>query len=309
MCIRDRYQRRVHGVCEAALSRKFNIKPKLYLAEQPLTEEVQQNLKLMGHFGAQMKLKTKEELSELHLQSLQQDLNAQQEIDEWLIPGGGSNILGTIGFINAAFEVKMQIDCNDAKVPNLIFIPCGSMGTVAGLLLGFALLEFKDTIIYAVEISKDTPDRRPKIIKLALDTLKYLKQHDDSIPDITEEYLNSKLVLISNFFGTGYGTPTIESEQTKKLLKELDFIQLDSSYTGKAFAALKYLLEKQRELFNDKVVLFWNTKSSIDLSEEIQDFNYEEELPEEFHKFFNGTVPLVTELVPSMPIGEEIQFT
>ena len=57
----------------------------------------------------------------------------------------------------------MQIDCNDAKVPNLIFIPCGSMGTVAGLLLGFALLEFKDTIIYAVEISKDTPDRRPKV--------------------------------------------------------------------------------------------------------------------------------------------------
>ena len=58
----------------------------------------------------------------------------------------------------------MQIDCNDAKVPNLIFVPCGSLGTIAGLLLGFVLLGFKDTKIYGVEVSKDTPDKRPKVI-------------------------------------------------------------------------------------------------------------------------------------------------
>ena len=50
-------------------------------------------------------------------------------------------------------------------------------------------------------------------------------------------------MLISNFFGSGYGAPTIEGEEIKKIVKELDFIELDSSYTGKAFAAFKYLLD------------------------------------------------------------------
>lgn len=57
----------------------------------------------------------------------------------------------------------MQIDCNDAKVPNLIFLPCGSLGSIAGLLLGFALLGFKETKIYGVEVSGDNPNKRPKV--------------------------------------------------------------------------------------------------------------------------------------------------
>ena len=67
---------------------------------------------------------------------------------------GASNVIGTLGYVNAAFEVKKQIDCNDAKVPNLVFVPCSSLGTVAGLILGFALLDFKETKVYGVEISK-----------------------------------------------------------------------------------------------------------------------------------------------------------
>ena len=74
-----------------------------------------------------------------------------------------NHCLGTIGFVNAAFEVKMQIDCNDAKVPNLIFLPCGSLGSIAGLLLGFALLGFNETKIYGVEIYSNNPNQRAQV--------------------------------------------------------------------------------------------------------------------------------------------------
>jgi len=47
-------------------------------------------------------------------------------------------------------------------------------------------------------------------------------------------------------------------------------------------------------MFENKVVLFWNTKNSIGHSDEIQEFNYEDELPKEFHKYFDCTVEITT---------------
>ena len=43
-------------------------------------------------------------------------------------------------------------------------------------------------------------------------------------------------------------------------------------------------------MVENKVVLFWNTKSSINNSEELEDFHYEDDMREEFHKFMNGTI-------------------
>ena len=81
--------------------------------------------------------------------------------------------------------------------------------------------------------------------------------------------LNEKLVLVSNYFGTGYGIKTKEGEAAKVLMKELDFIELDTTYTSKTFAAIQYMLEKKKEMLENKVVLFWNTKSSINHTEEL----------------------------------------
>ena len=52
-------------------------------------------------------------------------------------------------------------------------------------------------------------------------------------------------------------------------MKELDFIELDTTYTSKTFAAIQYMLEKKKEMLENKVVLFWNTKSSINHTEEL----------------------------------------
>ena len=50
--------------------------------------------------------------------------------------------------------------------------------------------------------------------------------------------LNDKLVLVSNFFGKGYGLPTKEGEAAKAMMKDMDFIELDTTYTGKTFAVI-----------------------------------------------------------------------
>ena len=48
-------------------------------------------------------------------------------------------------------------------------------------------------------------------------------------------------------------------------------------------------------MFEDKVVLFWNTISSVNLSEELEDFHWEDDLPDEFHKYFNGDIEIIKE--------------
>ena len=172
-----------------------------------------------------MHLVDDETVWKLHSQSSALDPGAElKNTEELVIPVGASNILGALGFVNAAFEVKSQIDCNDAKVPNLVFVPCSSLGTVAGLVLGFALLGFTETKVYGVEISKQIKDKRSKIVQLAMDTYKYMKGFDGDLPAISEQLLNDGLVLVSNYFGSEYGVPTKEGEAAKEMMKEVDFI-------------------------------------------------------------------------------------
>ncbi|HVT36558.1 MAG TPA: pyridoxal-phosphate dependent enzyme, partial [Nevskiaceae bacterium] len=55
------------------------------------------------------------------------------------IPPGGSNALGALGYVNAAYELKAQIDARAVPAPQAIYLPISSMGSVAGLVAGLAL--------------------------------------------------------------------------------------------------------------------------------------------------------------------------
>ena len=54
-------------------------------------------------------------------------------------PTGGTSALGTIGYVNAGLELADQVRAGALPEPAAIFVPLGSGGTVAGLLLGLRL--------------------------------------------------------------------------------------------------------------------------------------------------------------------------
>lgn len=58
-------------------------------------------------------------------------------------------------------------------------------------------------------------------------------------------------------------------------------------------------------MLEDKVVLFWNTKSSVDHAEDLEDFHWEDDLPDEFHKYFNGTIPIIKQQTDSLQNGDQ----
>jgi D-cysteine desulfhydrase len=89
------------------------------------------------------------------------------------------------------------------------------------------------------------------------------------------------------FLGSGYGNFTEEGIQALHLLGEMEGIQLDGTYTGKAMAAL--LQDAASGLLRDKSVLFWNTLNAQDFSEKISDVDYRM-LPQKVHRFFESEV-------------------
>lgn len=55
------------------------------------------------------------------------------------IPAGGTTPISTLGYVNAVFELKEQIEREEMPKPDYIFVPAGTGGTMAGLIIGRVL--------------------------------------------------------------------------------------------------------------------------------------------------------------------------
>jgi D-cysteine desulfhydrase len=208
-----------------------------------------------------------------------------------MFPGGSplfgiGSSLGSIGFVNAAFELKSQIESGLIPEPDAIFVPGGSVGTAAGLVAGCKLSRLSSKV-HVVAVYNDLTSNPSAVRKDANKAIKYLRKRDNSLPNI--EITENDFEFITGYLGSGYGIKTIKGQNAVDKVYELegkkrDF-KLETTYTGKSMAAMfDYLnLEKNK----NKTILFWNTYNSNDLDKYLKEtrFNYGK-LPKEFHKFF-----------------------
>jgi D-cysteine desulfhydrase len=209
----------------------------------------------------------------------------------WMFPGGSlllgiGSSLGTVGFINAILELKKQIDQDLIPEPDTIFIPGGSVGTAAGLIVGCKLMKLK-TKVHVVAVYTSLTSNPWAIKKNAKKVIKYLRKKDKSIPKI--KITRSDFVFIRGYLGSGYAVKTLRSQNAVDKVNELeghkrDF-RLETSYTGKTMAAmLDYLKQEENK---NKTVLFWNTYNSNDLDKYLKETNFQyKRLPKKFHKFY-----------------------
>ena len=208
-----------------------------------------------------------------------------------MLPGGSplfgiGTSLGTIGFINAAFELKNQIDQKIFNEPDTIFIAGGTVGTAAGLVAGCKLFNLKSKV-HIVMVTPSITSNPSAVKRNANKAIKYLRKKDKSIPKI--KINEDDFIFVTGYLGSGYGTKTLRGQYAVDKVYELegyqkDFI-LETTYTGKTMAAmLDYLKQEENK---NKTVLFWNTYNSNDLDKYLKetDFQYKK-LPKKFHKFF-----------------------
>ncbi|MHA1277890.1 MAG: 1-aminocyclopropane-1-carboxylate deaminase/D-cysteine desulfhydrase [Candidatus Helarchaeota archaeon] len=273
-----------HCLATTIFARQLNLKPVLVLFKQPVTSEVQKKLLIFHSLGAEL-LGPYGELWGLFQYLLFKRLRR----NTYFMPAGGSSVLGVLGFVNAAFELRNQIESGECPKPEYLFVTCGTLGTMAGLLLGCKLAELDITIIGVrvvqtfVSLYNWTFSFEKAIRKLANKSANFLRKQDVSVPKVK---LKQNPTVLHNFYGEGYGAPTSEGIEAIELIKKTEDITLDTTYTGKTFAGLLHFV-KEKGILNAPI-LFWNTYNSRDISKFMNpDVTYKD-LPVSFHEIFEN---------------------
>ncbi len=264
-----------HGLATAIFGRKLGFEVVLLLFEQPVTEHVQQNLLLFQAHGARLVF-TGSMAGGVKRYLVTERLRRP---GAYFIPGGGSSPAGTLGYVDAAFELAGQIARGEAPLPSAIFVAAGSSGTLAGLTLGCRLAGLSIPI-HGVQVAPGVVANPKNALRLARRTLSLMQRADAAVPRPTL----APAPLIRHHYGAGYGHPTDAGREARELLAETEGLDLDLTYTAKAMAAL---LEYVRQEKPAGPVLFWHTFNSVQLD---TDGLSPASLPPEFHRFFDGAL-------------------
>lgn len=169
----------------------------------------------------------------------------------WYLPAGGSNAVGTLGYVETALEIADQVAAGALPEPATVVAPIGSGGTAAGLALGFRLAGLSTRVFGAV-VNDSFPLDAPVIARLANRTADLLTARGATgLPRLTAADLRTA----DDWLGTTYGDPTPAS--TAMVARSAEHgLELEPVYTGKALAAVTDLAP---ELAAAGPVLWLNT--------------------------------------------------
>jgi len=262
-----------HCVATATFCNQLKLKPSAVLINQPITSHVRNNLLLDLYFKNEI----------IYTDAYDK---IPRDPDVYYMVPGGSTPLGTLGFVNAALELKNQMNNGDIPEPDYLFVASGSSGTAAGLLLGIKIAEL-ETKLHTIQTSFAPYSSFNAVRRLAKKTWKLIANYQNSIPKAPIEQLNFN----EDYFGGEYGLPTQEGIEAVKLIKETEDIKLETTYTGKTFAALLgFVRANKKKKIKDKTILFWNTYNSRDFSDILTKIDYHD-LPQELHWVFENPLP------------------
>ncbi len=184
---------------------------------------------------------------------------AQQLRDDgkkpYVIPGGGSNETGALGYVNAAFELTHQANERSLRIDHLVHAT-GSAGTQAGLVVGMEAMH-SGIPVYGVSVRAAKQAQEENVYGLAQRTAEFMGLSPDLVA-------REKVVANSDYVGDGYGLPTNSMVEAVKMLASFEGILLDPVYSGKGFAGLVDLIRKGH--FNKgETVVFLHTGGSVSL--------------------------------------------
>lgn len=223
-----------HARQTAAAAARANLKCHLVLDHRvPVTTEIYRangNMLLDRILGATVHVCAKGETRAARMQAVAEELRRQGE-RPYLIPTGGSNEVGALGYVAAMQELQQQAEAAGLSIDRIV-TASSSGGTQAGLLVGKALTG-ASCRVSGIDVDGD-PDKMVREVgriaalaapKVGVDPVKV------AAPDIVRGYC-----------GEGYGIATPGMEEAVHLLATLEGILLDPVYTGKGMAGLVGLL-------------------------------------------------------------------
>jgi len=175
----------------------------------------------------------------------------------YAIPGGGSNPIGALGYVNAAIELGLRIDH--------VIHATGSAGTQAGLVTGLAGIR-SGVPLLGIGVRAPRDRQEENVFGLATQTAE--------LCGCPGAVTRADVVANCDYVGPGYGFSTPASVAAIRMLARLEGILLDPVYSGKGMAGLIDLVRRGR-FRRDENVVFIHTGGSVGLFGYVRDFAQE----------------------------------
>ena len=160
--------------------------------------------------------------------------------DPYLICAGGSNKIGSLGFVNAFLEINDQLKANMNTISTIIF-PAGSGGTQAGLIVGASAIGYNGRII-GIDYDKH----------YSMDVVKKIAEE---LADYVGVKLSTRLQLESRFASDKM---TDGDKLALSVVSKKEGIVLDPTYNARAMRGLMEMA-LNNEFSQNESILFWNT--------------------------------------------------
>ncbi len=223
-----------HCRVTAAAAAKLGLQCTLVVNGTP-ADERRGNARLHRLLGA--RIVTVEDRSERDDAMAEEARRTQAEGGKALVvPVGASTPRGALGYVNGLTELHRQLDGADGV---WVFCASSSGGTMAGLILGCAILGWRPRLVAA---SADDPATQIKssASTLALAAARLLAGDAPELPKLLARTREAAAAVHATaaFVGPGYGRPTAQAEEAAALFASRAGFVLDPVYTAKAAAAL-----------------------------------------------------------------------
>jgi D-cysteine desulfhydrase family pyridoxal phosphate-dependent enzyme len=219
-----------HARMTAAAARKFGMKPLLVLrGERPNT--VQGNLLLDQLFDAEIDYFDAERFPAEHGRRMQDlaDAAALRGEKAYVIPVGGSNALGAVGYVACVKEMAEQYAATRKPAPDVLVVPLGSGGTFAGILAGCAAF---------------WPTTRVIGIAVTVSVVPFAERMAAAVNAVAERigmerrWTADEIEIEQGYVGPGYAIPSEDGNAAIRLATREEGMILDPVYTAKGFAGL-----------------------------------------------------------------------
>ena len=223
-----------HAMLTAAAAARLGLRAILILKKRGVTACVGNQLleKLMG---TEVILMDTDDYSDIYAEM--DRMGATLGVPYYKIPCGGSNALGTLGYVDCAREIAGQ----GVHFDHIICAE-GSGGTMAGLALG-AKLFLPDTRVHGMMVDTDPFEAiTPQLMREAAALLK------------ADVEIGPADYNLRDMCGPGYAIPSEAGNAAVSLMARKEGLFLDPVYTGKAFAGLIAMAEEGAFKATDNVL-------------------------------------------------------
>ncbi len=232
-----------HACQTAAAARSLGLEPVLLLRGSHATPETG-NLLLDRIFGAAIFL----DPSPPHDWGEQVAEQLRQEGRKpYLIPYGGSNAVGALGYVAAGLELAHQLSELELELAEIV-VTSSSGGTQAGLVVAHAAGWLRAPVL-GVSVDQSASALAEAVYHLAVETA-------ERIGVVRPERRHVRVT--DDYVGPGYAKMNQATREAILLLARTEGILTDPVYTGKALSGLIDLARRGR-WSTGQHVLFWHT--------------------------------------------------